>query len=118
MKPLSSYFFAVLLLFCILQKKKIGIVLDFTGEMKTLYLRSCAPAASDFDAKVTTQTCKMMIFALRTSITYLLSLLLCVHSAVVWLVFTAARFAAFHDVLAFSRVGIRQDASPGFGAHM
>lgn len=40
-------------------------------------------------------------------------------SAVVWLVFTALRFAAFHDVLAFAvRVGIRLDTSPGFGAHM
>lgn len=50
---------------------------------------------------------------------YLVSLLLCVHSAVVWLVFTAVRFAAFHDVLAFAvRVGIRLDTSPGFGAQM
>ena len=62
----------------------------------------------------------MMIFAVRTSITHLLSLPLCVHSAVlVWLVFTAVRFAAFHDVLAFAvRAGIRLDTSPGFGAHM
>ena len=50
---------------------------------------------------------------------YLVSLLLCVHSAVVWLVFTAVRFAAFHDVLAFAvRAGIRLDTSPGFGALM
>lgn len=32
----SQYFFTVLLWFCTLQKKKIRIVLDFTGEMKTL----------------------------------------------------------------------------------
>lgn len=50
---------------------------------------------------------------------YLVSLLPCVHSAVVWLVFTAVRFAAFDDVLAFAvRAGIRLDTSPGFGAHM
>ena len=50
---------------------------------------------------------------------YLLPLPLCVHSAVVWLVLTAVRFVAFHDVLAFAvRAGIRLDTSPGFGAHM
>lgn len=102
----------------VLYRKELGLFLILQEKWKH-YLRSCAPAASDFDAKVTTQTCKMMIFAVRTSITYLLSLPLCVHSAVVWLVFTAVRFAAFHDVLAFAvRAGIRLDTSPGFGAHM